>query len=34
MSVLAVAHRAGNSLAGLHAANLLGVDVVECDVHA
>lgn len=34
MSVLAVAHRAGNSLAGLREANALGVDVVECDVHA
>jgi glycerophosphoryl diester phosphodiesterase len=33
MTPLAVAHRAGNSLAGLHQANLLGVDVVECDVH-
>jgi glycerophosphoryl diester phosphodiesterase len=30
---LAIAHRAGNSLAGLHAANTLGVDVIECDVH-
>jgi len=34
MSVLAIAHRAGNSLAGLHAANLVGADVIECDVHA
>ncbi|HEU4812255.1 MAG TPA: glycerophosphodiester phosphodiesterase [Nocardioides sp.] len=33
MTVLAIAHRAGNSLAGLHAANALGVDVIECDVH-
>ncbi len=33
MTVLAIAHRAGNSLAGLHAANVLGVDVIECDVH-
>lgn len=33
MSVLAIAHRAGNSLAGLHAANELGADVIECDVH-
>jgi glycerophosphoryl diester phosphodiesterase len=33
MTVLAIAHRAGNSLAGLHAANLAGADVVECDVH-
>lgn len=30
---LAIAHRAGNSLAGLHTANQLGVDVIECDVH-
>jgi len=30
---LAIAHRAGNSLTGLQAANTLGVDVVECDVH-
>jgi glycerophosphoryl diester phosphodiesterase len=30
---LAIAHRAGNSLAGLHAANSLGADVIECDVH-
>ena len=33
MSALSIAHRAGNSLAGLHAANTLGVDVIECDVH-
>ena len=33
MNVLAVAHRAGNSLAGLHSANELGADVIECDVH-
>lgn len=33
MTVLAIAHRAGNSLVGLHAANELGVDVIECDVH-
>lgn len=33
MTVLAIAHRAGNSLAGLHEANALGVDVIECDVH-
>ena len=33
MSVLAIAHRAGNTLAGLHAANALGVDVIECDIH-
>jgi glycerophosphoryl diester phosphodiesterase len=32
--VLAIAHRAGNSLAGLHAANELGADVIECDVHS
>ncbi len=32
-SPLAIAHRAGNSLAGLHGANELGVDVIECDVH-
>lgn len=31
--VLAIAHRAGNSLAGMHAANELGVDVIECDIH-
>jgi glycerophosphoryl diester phosphodiesterase len=30
---LAIAHRAGNSLAGLHEANALGVDIIECDVH-
>lgn len=29
---MAIAHRAGNSLAGLHGANELGVDVIECDV--
>ncbi|HEU5037490.1 MAG TPA: glycerophosphodiester phosphodiesterase [Nocardioides sp.] len=34
MTVLAVAHRAGNSLEGLHEANVLGADVIECDVHA
>ncbi|WP_296605643.1 glycerophosphodiester phosphodiesterase [Nocardioides sp.] len=34
MSLLAIAHRAGNSLTGLHEANLLGADVIECDVHA
>lgn len=33
MPVLSIAHRAGNSLAALHAANELGVDVIECDVH-
>jgi glycerophosphoryl diester phosphodiesterase len=33
VTVLAIAHRAGNSLAGLRAANQLGVDVIECDVH-
>ena len=34
MTALAIAHRAGNSLAGLHEANLLGADVIECDVHS
>ena len=33
MTLLAIAHRAGNSLAGLHEANLLGADIIECDVH-
>lgn len=33
MAVLAIAHRAGNSLARLHAANVLGADIIECDVH-
>jgi glycerophosphoryl diester phosphodiesterase len=33
VTVLAVAHRAGNSLAGLHAARTLGADVIECDIH-
>ena len=33
MNTLAIAHRAGNSLAGLHGAAALGVDVIECDVH-
>jgi glycerophosphoryl diester phosphodiesterase len=33
VTALAIAHRAGNSLAGLHDANALGVDVIECDVH-
>lgn len=33
MRPLAIAHRAGNSLSGLHEANQLGVDVIECDVH-
>lgn len=33
MRPLAIAHRAGNSLTGLHAARELGVDVIECDVH-
>jgi glycerophosphoryl diester phosphodiesterase len=33
MTALAIAHRAGNSLAGMRAANELGVDVIECDVH-
>jgi glycerophosphoryl diester phosphodiesterase len=31
--VVAVAHRAGNSLAGLRVAHEIGADVVECDVH-
>lgn len=30
---LAIAHRAGNSLAELHAANQVPVDVIELDVH-
>lgn len=33
MTVLAIAHRAGNSLAGLRRAVELGADVIECDVH-
>ena len=33
MKPLAIAHRAGNSLAGMHAARALGVDVIECDIH-
>jgi glycerophosphoryl diester phosphodiesterase len=33
VSTVAIAHRAGNSLAGLHEANVLGVDVIECDIH-
>jgi glycerophosphoryl diester phosphodiesterase len=33
VSALAIAHRAGNSLEALRAANALGVDVIECDVH-
>jgi glycerophosphoryl diester phosphodiesterase len=33
VGALVVAHRAGNSLAGLRAAVDLGVDVIECDVH-
>jgi glycerophosphoryl diester phosphodiesterase len=32
-SVLAIAHRAGNSLAGLQRAIDLGADVIEADVH-
>jgi glycerophosphoryl diester phosphodiesterase len=32
-SVLAIAHRAGNSLAELQAATALGADVIEADVH-
>jgi glycerophosphoryl diester phosphodiesterase len=34
VTLLAIAHRAGNSLAGLREANSLGADVIECDVHA
>jgi glycerophosphoryl diester phosphodiesterase len=30
---LAIAHRAGNSLAGLRSAVALGADVIECDIH-
>jgi glycerophosphoryl diester phosphodiesterase len=30
---LAIAHRAGNSLAGLHSANEVGADVIEADLH-
>lgn len=33
MRPLAIAHRAGNSLARLQAAMALGADVIECDVH-
>ena len=33
-SVLAIAHRAGNSLAGLQQATTLGADVIEADVHS
>lgn len=33
MTPLAIAHRSGNSLAGLHAANELGADVIEADLH-
>jgi glycerophosphoryl diester phosphodiesterase len=33
VTVLAIAHRAGNSLEGLQAAVELGADVIECDVH-
>ena len=33
MSAMAIAHRAGNSLAGLREANALGVHVIECDIH-
>ena len=34
MTVLAVAHRAGNSLSALQTAAKLGADVLEADVHA
>jgi glycerophosphoryl diester phosphodiesterase len=33
-TIVAVAHRAGNSLAGLRAATALGADVVEADVNS
>jgi glycerophosphoryl diester phosphodiesterase len=33
VSLLAVAHRAGNSLTGLKSAVVLGADVIEADVH-
>ena len=33
MAALAIAHRAGNSLAGMHGANELGVDVIKADIH-
>jgi glycerophosphoryl diester phosphodiesterase len=33
MTLLAVAHRAGNSMARLHTAVALGADVIEADVH-
>jgi glycerophosphoryl diester phosphodiesterase len=33
-SVLAIAHRAGNSLTALHQAVTLGADVIELDVHS
>ena len=33
MTVFAIAHRAGNSLAGLREAHRADADVVECDVH-
>lgn len=32
--MLAIAHRSGNTLAGLRAALAAGIDLVECDVHA
>ena len=34
MTLLAVAHRAGNSMARLHSAVALGADVIEADVHS
>jgi len=34
VSVLAIAHRAGNSLDRLHTAVALGADVIEADVHS
>ena len=33
-AVLAIAHRAGNSLSGLHSATELGADIIEADVHS
>jgi glycerophosphoryl diester phosphodiesterase len=34
MTLLAVAHRAGNSMSRLHSAVALGADVIEADVHS
>jgi glycerophosphoryl diester phosphodiesterase len=33
VTLLAIAHRAGNSLTGVHEATRLGADIIECDVH-